>query len=99
MWKKTVLLAAILAFALPAIAGNPSNPKKPATVTNSKPVNSKPAKGPPQLDTLQFATGTPLTGSKATTPEAGQASLSGLNPVNCNQPNPPQSCKQTKPPH
>jgi hypothetical protein len=93
MRNKAVLIAAMLALAIPAFADNPSNSKTPVTVQNSKP--------PPQADTLQFATAPSYNGpGTATTSEAGKTPLSGLNLQNpCKKPNPPRSCKQAKPSH
>lgn len=102
MWKKLSIFAIALSLIAPPIVLADNKPGKTQAVQTQpkpKPQQKKPQGG---ADTLQFATGTPLniTGSKATTPEAGQASVSSIKVQNpCTQPNPPRSCKQTKPPH
>jgi transposase len=96
MWTKAALLSAVLvlAVALPAFADTPSNSGKP--VTNPK---AKPRAG---IETNSWSVGAnnPSPGSKGGSSKPGKASPGSIDlQKSCNQPNPPRSCKQAKPPH
>ena len=94
MWNKAALLAAALAFSLPAIADNPSNSKTPVTKPKTK--------GNGKIEIYSYSVGAANT---ATVPKgnggaAGKVSPGSINVKNpCKQPHPPHDCKQPRPPH
>jgi hypothetical protein len=92
MVNKAALLAAALAFALPAFADNPSNSTAPKTNPKAKP------NGWIEQNSISFgATNTSLN-SKGNGTAPGKTPISGIGVKNpCNQPNPPRSCKQIRP--
>ncbi len=104
MCIKTALLAAALAFSLSVHAD--TNPKK-ATPLVKTPKQTTPK--PSKKDTIQndsfslgAAAGAPGTTSGGATGKAtgGPPNLgSGPKTDPCTQPNPPKSCKQSKPAH
>jgi hypothetical protein len=114
MLNETALLVAVLAFAVAAMAADPSN----TNTTNATKGPNK-SQGTIQLDSMQFGVSQSLNNpvGKASGKEGGSASLSQIHltpPVRtvvgplknnstvtnpCKLPNPPHSCKQPKPSH
>ena len=94
MWNKAALLAAALAFSLPAIADIPSNSKTPLTKPKTE--------GNRHIQNYSYSFGAANT---ATVPKgnggaAGKVSPGSINVKNpCKQPHPPHDCKQPRPPH
>ena len=94
MVNKATLLAAALAFALPAFADNPSKSTAPMTNPKAKP------KGWIEQDSFSLGASNPATGSKGNGAAAGKTSLGDISLKNsCTKPNPPHNCKHAKPPH
>jgi len=97
MWKKATLLAAALAFALPAFADNSSNSKP--SVTKPKPKANRVL----ERNGVSFGEPNSVTvsnGNGGAAGKAGKVSLGDIHVKNpCKQPNPPHSCKRPNPPH
>jgi len=94
VWKKAALLAAVLAFALPAIADNSSNSKPP--VTKPKPKANRVL----ERNSVSFGEPNSVTVPKGNGNAAGKVPIGSIHVKNpCKQPNPPHDCKRPRPPH
>lgn len=103
MWHKTALIAVALVLAFPAFAGNPS--KSNTTIKPTK--LTKPTK-PSLGNTHPVRTDTGMVEQQNFQYQPNRVVQNGpsgrVNPpvnaqINCQQPNPPRSCAQAKPPH
>jgi hypothetical protein len=96
MWTKAALFSAVLVFvfALPAFADTPSNSGKPATNPKAK------RSGWIMQNSYAVGASNPSPGSKGASSKPGKVSTGSIDvQKSCNQPHPPRSCKQAKPPH